>query len=694
MNQKLNEERLSRRAVVYIRQSSMGQVHNNKESQFRQYGLEQKAKDLGFRKVSVIDDDLGRSGSGKVERPGFQRLVAEVCSGDVGAVFCIEASRLARNGRDWHYLIEMCGLVGTVVIDPDGIYDPCVVNDRLLLGLKGTMSEFELNLLRQRSEEAIKQKARRGELRIGLPVGYVWTRHGKVEKIPDLRVQQGIELVFAKMVELGSARQVLLWFRQEKVVLPNHADKDADTSLRWRLPIYNTIHRMLTNPVYAGAYAFGKTYSRTTLVSGRAHKTAGHKKPRSQWTALIRGHHEGYITWEAFERNQAQIEKNAHMKSRMMPKSGRGGKALLSGLLRCKRCGRMFHVTYSGIGGKVIRYQCRGANVNHGKEKCLSFGGVRVDREIANEVLRVIGGNALEAALQAATRQKEMRAKERKSVELDLEQAQYESQLAARRYEAVDPHNRLVASELEARWNHALQKANDLEQRLKAFDHDDRDAKIPDQALLLDLADDLPRIWHAEATDMRLKQRITRILIQEVVADVDEEKQEIVLLLHWAGHRHSTLKVKKNKTGRHTRCTSKEAVEIVKAMSGRFTDEQIAATLNRLNLRTGAGNTWNEKRVYSLRHHHKLPAYKGDNGGFLTLQQTATRLGVSASTIRRLIKLSIIKGEQVVPCAPWKIPITATEDSQVVKSVQRTKEGKNIPRSPSNNDQIPLFSSS
>src|SRR4051812_23461079 len=304
MNPKISPDHLQRRAVVYVRQSSPGQGLHNQESQRRQYGLAGHARQLGFQQVEVIDEDLGRSGSGQVERPGFAHLVAEVCTGQVGAVFCLEASRLARNGRDWHHLIELCGLVRTVVIDPDGVYDPCLLNDRLLLGLKGTMSEFELNLLRQRSLEAIRQKARRGELQFRLPVGFRWTQNGKVEIDPDRRVQEAVHLVFAKMAELGSARQVLLWFRAEKTNLPALVTEASGNAIVWKLPVYNTIWHMVRNPMYAGAYAFGKTESRTKVIDGRARKSEGHSKPVGTWMVLLRNHHSGYIVWEQFERNQ------------------------------------------------------------------------------------------------------------------------------------------------------------------------------------------------------------------------------------------------------------------------------------------------------------------------------------------------------------------------------------------------------
>lgn len=409
MTPKLTPERLEKRAMVYVRQSTPGQVLQHQESQRRQYALADQARALGFRAVEVIDEDLGRSGSGFVARPGFQRLVGEVCTGTVGAIFCLEASRLARNGRDWHHVIELCGLVGAVIVDPDGIYDPAVVNDRLLLGLKGTMSEFELNLFRQRSLEALRQKARRGELKFCVPIGYVWTAHGKMELDPDRRVQQAIHQVFAKMTELGSVRQVLLWFRRERICVPARVFTEMGAETVWKLPTYSSMLKILTNPVYAGAYAFGKTQAWTRMIDGQARKTDGHPKPRAAWTVLIHDHHPGYIPWAQYERHQAAIAANSQMKSRMEPKAGRGGRALLAGLLRCRRCGRMLHVGYTGTAGRVIRYFCRGAHLNHGEAWCISFGGIRPDEAVAREVLQAISGHAVEAAIDAATRQHEQR---------------------------------------------------------------------------------------------------------------------------------------------------------------------------------------------------------------------------------------------------------------------------------------------
>lgn len=679
-NAKVTGDHLKRRAIVYIRQSSPIQVANNLESQRRQYALADQARQFGFQQVELIDEDLGRSASGQVDRPGFARLVAEVCTGSVGAVFCIEASRLARNGRDWHHLIELCGLVRALVVDPDGVYDPGLLNDRLLLGLKGTMSEFELNLLRQRCQEAIRQKARRGELQFALPIGYRWAPNGKVEKDPDRRTQQALELIFAKMEEFGSARQVLLWFRGEKVSLPALIYGEAGRELIWKLPVYNTILHMLRNPTYAGSYAFGKTEARTRVVGGRARKTIGHSKPVENWTVLIRDHHSGYITWEQYEHNQALLADNAHMKSRMEPKAGRGGRSLLAGLLRCRRCGRMLHVAYSGTRSGVPRYHCRGAHINHGAAWCISFGGLRPDQAIASEILKAVEGNAVEAAVEAATRIAEQRRQQRQALALELEQAQYEARLAVRRYEAVDPDNRLVAAELEARWNTALRRVGEVEARLRQAETTGQEtARIPDKESLVSLAQNLPAVWNAETTDMRLKQRITRILIQEIVADVDESSGEIVLMIHWAGGRHSELRVKRNLTGHHSRCTNMEAIEIIRRMAGRFPDEQIAATLNRLGMKTGSGNNWVELRVRTARCYHELPSYDPTlRQNILTLEEASESLGVSHKIVRRLIDSKVITATQVVRWAPWEIPAESIQSEQVRREVAAVKRGSRI----------------
>ena len=391
---KITADHLARAAFVYIRQSTADQLLHNHESRQRQYGLADRARQLGWATVEVIDDDLGRSGGG-INRPGFERLLAAICAGRAGAVFAIEVSRLARNGRDWHTLIEFCGLVGTIIVDEDGIYDPRHPNDRLLLGMKGTMSELELSLFRQRSHEALKQKARRGALFLGVAAGYVKAGRDQIEKDADQRVQDAIRLVFAKFAELQSVRQVHVWLRDEGIALPVASHSAAEgRSIVWKLPRYNTVHNMLTNPIYAGAYAFGRTMSTVTVEEGRKRVRRGLRRPQKEWDVLLKDQHGGYITWNEFERNQRVIADNATGKGSAVKGAVRRGELLLAGLLRCGHCGRKMYVAY---GGKAGRYHCEGALVNHGTERCISFGGLRADDAVGREVLRVLKPLGIEA---------------------------------------------------------------------------------------------------------------------------------------------------------------------------------------------------------------------------------------------------------------------------------------------------------
>jgi DNA invertase Pin-like site-specific DNA recombinase len=529
---------LERRAIVYVRQSSMTQVEENLESQRRQYGLADRARELGFRDVVVIDDDLGISASGACTRPGFESLVAQICEGVVGGVFCLEASRLARNGRDWHHLLELCGLVGARVFDVDGAYDPSCPNDRLLLGLKGTMSEFELTVMRHRLLDAALSKARRGELRFGVPVGLVWEHDSAIELDPDRRIQDAVRTVFRLFDRLGSARKVMLRMHADGLLFPRPADGKRLTrgQTEWRPPAYRNIISVLQNPLYAGAYAYGRSEARTTIVAGRAVKKYGHGRPIEKWTVLLRDHHEGYITWEQFERNQERLRRNSYGKPAGDAKSARGGRALLTSLLRCRRCGRMLRVAYSGRCG-LPRYSCNVGSSMHGLGPCISFGATRPDLVVARLVLDVVQPMAIEAAI-VAEQQASRREEERKcALELERQQAEYEVLLARRRYESVDPANRLVAAELEARWNAALVRLRDCEARVDAARA--APSTAPDRGCLLSLASDLEAAWNASDTAMSAKQRLVRALIREIVVDLDEEAREVILVIHWRGGHHS-----------------------------------------------------------------------------------------------------------------------------------------------------------
>jgi len=379
----LPDELLKRKAIVYVRQSTQTQVQTNLESQRRQYDLVEVARRHGFAGVEVIDDDLGRSASGSVARPGFDRLVAAVCAGEVGAVLCLDASRLARNGRDWHHLLELCGLVGARVIDTDGIYDPHRPNDRLLLGMKGSISEFELGVIRARMLDAKHGKALRGDLRISVPTGFIWHREIGLGLDPNLRVQEAVRVVFARFRQLGSARQVLLSLTAEQMHFPRPLDGKTLVNFDWTPIRYRNVISILKNPFYAGAYVYGKSEKRTALVDGRVRTTYKHRKPFDRWEAIIKDHHEGYIEWNEYERNQKLLAANAYGKAGGV-KSGRGGRALLAGLVLCGGCGCRLVVSYSGHYCQPV-YRCDRPNQMLGRPRCMTLGAKRVDTAVERE---------------------------------------------------------------------------------------------------------------------------------------------------------------------------------------------------------------------------------------------------------------------------------------------------------------------
>ena len=667
MNPKITSEHLSRNAVVYVRQSTPGQVAENTESRQRQYALVESARAMGFASVAVIDDDLGRTGSGLVERPGFQKLVALVCGGSIGAVFCIEASRLARNGRDWHHLIDLCALVGTLVVDPDGTYDPRLVNDRLLLGLKGSMSEYELSLLRQRGLAARDSKAQRGELQVALPPGYCWDELGRIVMDPDERVVDAIRLVFRKFRELGSARQVLLWARQANVKMPVLQQRAGADPIKWQSPAYHHVLAVLKHPIYAGAYVFGRRATRTRVVEGRARKTEGHHKPMKSWNVLLRDHHPAYISWDEYEEHQKMIGENAHMQKRTSRKSARGGRALLTALVRCGRCGRMMRVFYGMRSGHAHRYQCRGDDKHVGAGLCIGIGGVRVDQAVAALLLEAVSGHAVEAAIKAV----ELASQEDDSVKLalqrELEQARYEASLAARRYEAVDPAKRLVARELEARWNNALEHVHHLEERLAAMEVAAASRLPIDRDALMALALDLPKAWNASGTDARTKQRLTRILVQEVVIDLDDASNEAVVTIHWHGGRHTETRVARTRTGRYPADRQPGAVEVMRKLGGQWPDRELAVTMNRMRCKSPDGQTWTTVRVRELRERLGIPSFDTEaSRQTISVDETAQRLGICVASVHRLIGSGVLPATQLMPSAPWQVPVAAL-DSEAVR---------------------------
>ena len=671
MNDKIQAQHLERKAILYIRQSSVYQVNHNLESQKLQYAMEERLRQLGWREIEVVDDDLGRSAAGTVTRAGFERMVAEVCLGQVGAVAAREVSRFARNSREWQQLIEVCRVVDTVLIDQETVYTPRQSNDRLLLGLKGSLNEYELDLLRQRSVEARRAKAQRGELIVAAPVGYIKTEEQHLEKDPDRRVQQAIVLVCEKFLELGSVRQTLLWFLEQGLAIPA---RNQLGEIVWKRPTYATVYRILTNPVYGGAYAYGKTEHTTHYENGEPRK-GSRGKPREQWLALIRNAHDGYVSWEQFEHIQQAIASN----DRGWEQTGaaQNGRALLAGLLRCHRCGRKLTVRYSGHPAAVLRYACHRGFLDNGQARCIAFGGTSVDEAIAQEVLRVVQPAAVEAAVLASQQEARKQDDVLQALRRDLEAARYSAGRAQKQYDAADPENRLVADELERRWNQALQRVRAVELRIEQHIHRHENVSTtPTREQFEDLATELEAVWSCSETDVRLKKRILRTLLHEIVVDMDADAGEIILTLHWKGGVHTELRLPRRRRGQNSSHTNKEIVDAVRVLARICSDDLIAGALNRAGLPTGRGNRWTKERVTALRSHHAISCYSAERrktDGWMNLTEAASSLGVSGRTLRLAVERREIEAEHPLADGPWVINQRALETDAAARFVERVR---------------------
>jgi hypothetical protein len=460
------------------------------------------------------------------------------------------------------YIVGVLRTVGTLIIDEDGVYNAASPNDRLLLGMKGMMSEMELSVFRQRSIEAMKQKARRGELFLTVAVGFVKAGGDHVEKDPDRRVQEAIALVFRKFAELQTIRQVLVWCRQENILLPSLVQERAAVErIIWRLPVYPTVHHILTNPVYAGAYAFGRRTARVTIDNGRKRVVRSMQRDRRSWEVLICDHHEGYISWAEFERNQQLIADNANGKRFMSRGAVRPGEALLPGLFRCARCGKKLHVRY----GQTYRYECVGAFNQLAAARCITFGGMRVDRVIAKEVLDRLQPVGVEAALAVIDARNQRRSEKRRQLELALQQARYEAARAQRQYDVADPENRLVAGELERRWNERLVAVRNLEAEIGRLDADKEPILTDaDRERLMALGRDLVQAWESPGATSETRKKIIRTVISEIIVDIIGDSS--ALIIHWQGGDHTRLTVKKNRPGQTRWTTDVDVVDLVRAL--------------------------------------------------------------------------------------------------------------------------------
>jgi DNA invertase Pin-like site-specific DNA recombinase/predicted DNA-binding transcriptional regulator AlpA len=664
-NTKIGASHLSRAAYVYLRQSSPAQVEHNRESTQRQYALVSKASTLGWptQQVVVIDEDLGLSGAGVVERSGFARLTAEVALGHVGIVLGLEVSRLARNNADWYRLLDLCGLTDTLIGDADGIYHPAMFNDRLLLGLKGTMSEAELHVLRARLNGGIRNKAARGELRRGLPVGFVWGEEdGEVRFNPDEAVCTAIGTVFARFSELGSVRRVWLWLRSEGLSFPLQTRFGG--SIRWVDPSYVAIYHVLTNPVYAGAYAYGKSRHEVTLDRCGTRKKRVRKLPQSQWSVLIPHHHQGFIDWSTYEANRARISANTHPRPHQ---SGYGavreGTALLQGLAACGHCGRKLRTHYTGRTASP-GYHCVGKTIANGRGiYCLNVGAMQIDDAVAQAVLVALAPLGIEAALAAAERIEADHDAALAQWRLAVERANYEAQRAERRYRAIDPDNRLVARGLEAEWEKSLRELETAKAELARREQQrPRTLSDDERSRLLALGADLRKAWQAPTTAARDKKELLRTLLEEIIIAVNKDEHRSHLTLRWRGGALAEIDLDLPRRRTAPVRTNEDTVALVRRLAVHYPDAVIAGILNRQQRTTAYGHRFTANHVGNLRRHWNIARYEPPatppEGEALTIKQAAATLGVATSTIHRWLNDGIIAGEQLTPGAPWQIRLT------------------------------------
>lgn len=634
--QKVSARHLARSAYLYVRQSTMRQVMENTESTERQYALRQRAVALGWPSdgVIVIDTDLGQSGA-STDREGFQKLVAEVGMGRAGIVLGLEVSRLARNSTDWHRLLEICALTDTLILDEDGIYDPAHFNDRLLLGLKGTMSEAELHVLSARLRGGIINKARRGELRCRLPIGFVYDGHGRVVLDPDKQVQESVRLLFQTFARTGAAHQTVKHFRTQRLLFPTRVNGGPNNGeLSWTALSIGRVSCILHSPWYAGVYAFGRARWRKR-PDGTKHRRE--QKPPGEWLALIRDAHPGYISWDEYSRNQERLVASAKALpfDRSQP-TPREGPALLQGRAVCGLCGSRMHVRYTLRGDeRMPTYICVGRGRLFADPLCQTIVGSAIDAAISALLVETVTPMALEMTLAV---EQEIKARLDEADRLrhrQVERAQYEVDLARQRYMRVDPANRLVADSLEADWNAKLRALDEARHEYERQRNADRLAVDGDERRrILALATDFPAVWRDPKTPDRERKRMLGLLIEDVTLT---KQREVTAAVRFRAGTTKTLTLTRPLNAHQLRATHPDVRQQMDTLLGEYTDAQVAHILNERGLHTGAGAAFDTTSVKWLRFSAKLPSFKERllAEGMLTTKQLVEQLGVERTTLAR-----------------------------------------------------------
>lgn len=662
---KISSQHLERQAYVYIRQSSPHQVKEHLESQDLQYQLVHRAQALGWTEmqVVVIDDDLGKTAVTATERQGFHSLVAAVGLGQVGIILVTAVSRLARNCADWYQLLDLASLCGTLLSDASGVYDPRIYDDRLLLGLKGTFSEAQWYSMRAQLQAARLNKARRGQLAIRLPIGYDRQADGIVVFTPDRQVQQVIRLVLAQFEELGSARAVLRYFRDHTLELPRRVQSGPGRGqIQWVRASYGAIYQILKNPAYAGAYTYGK-HQRARLP-GAQQKTVVRRLPMEEWAVLIQDAFPGYITWAQYLRNQERLRENA-MGAHWTKGAPRQGVALLQGIVYCGRCGRPLRSRYRNRPA----YVCDATHQRYGDPRCQRFTVAHVDKAVSEVFLQAVQPAHLEAALAAVENVEAQRQRLAAHWQQRLERAGYEADLSRRRYQQVDPDNRLVAAELERHWEEKLQARQCLEQEwAQAQKQELAPLNEADRTLIRRLAEDVPALWHAETTTPQERKRLLRCLIQDVTLDAFSKPAFSRIHIRWHTGTTTVIEVERPQPGRRK---AVELIERVRDLARHHPDDQIAAILNAENVRNASGQEWTLGRVRSVRYKNGIPTacpyiarQPGPRGdGLISAAEAAERLGVSPSMIADWFRRGLLVGHQRRVGTPLWVRLTE-EDIQ------------------------------
>ena len=666
---KVRPEHFERAAYVYVRQSSPEQVRNNVESTRRQYELAEWAVEMGWspEKVKVIDEDQGKSGASPNARRGFQKLVGAVARNEVGIVISLEVSRLARNSPDWSHLLYMCRWTGTLIADEHGVYDPADSSDRMVLGVRGQVSELERDNSIHRMVEARWNKARRGELHYSPPAGYDLDDLGQIVMSCDEAVVEAIRAAFSKFEELGSARQVLVWWQAQRRTYPVREQKGRSHPVTWREPTYGMILRTLKHPIFAGAYVFGRTETVRELDPDDPRRLKIRRKQREEWPVLIQDHHDGYISFARFLEIQEKIRGNAMMSNGSKSSEAtpaREGCALLQGLVRCGKCGRRMNVSYGGGRSTkrslTMQYRCLALRNRAAGRDCQLVGGKRIDQIVIEEFLQVTGPGAIEAAKQAGDLLRHDREQADQYWKLQVEKAEYEAERARRQYDPIEPENRQVARVLERRWNDRLRELEAV--RAKAHDAQTHSRALSEAELerAAGLASDVEALWNTATTTNRDRKRLLRCAIEEV--QLRTEEQRYLVRIVWKGGAITDREVGRRAVG--TACaTSQEIVELVRMLAKEFDDAQIARILNRQGRRSGLGNPFTKSSVMSLRGKNRIPACsrklaRDPRHGPFTADEAAAELDVCMNTIHRWLRGGLLAGNQATPGAPWRIVLT------------------------------------